>query len=208
MNQTEAHNELKEIRAIMERSTRFLSLSGWTGVLIGIYAIIGAIIAWRLLYDFDPYFNRATVSVSRITLIYLFLDAAVVLLMSIVTGLVLTYFKAQSTGQRLWSPAAFRLFLDLAVPLIFGALFLGILLYHGFVGIVAPGMLLFYGLGLFAAGRNTHSDIRFLGILEMILAVIALLDYGHGLFYWTLGFGVLHIVYGVWMYFRYEVRKG
>lgn len=207
MNPSEAHSELKEIRAIMDRSTRFLSLSGWTGVLVGIYALIGAYLAWGLLFDFDPYFDRHKVYVPRRIMVLLFIDAAVVFVLSIITAFVQTYLRARSTGQKIWTGSALRLLIDLATPMLFGGLFLAFLLFHGFVGVVAPGMLLFYGLGLFAASRNTHSDIKFLGIAEMVLALIALLDYGHGLFYWAIGFGIFHIIYGLWMYFRYEFNN-
>ncbi|MDX5428570.1 MAG: hypothetical protein LPK79_10755 [Bacteroidota bacterium] len=37
--------DLELIRSMMERSTRFFSLSGWVGILIGIYSLVAAGIA-------------------------------------------------------------------------------------------------------------------------------------------------------------------
>jgi hypothetical protein len=43
-----------------------------------------------------------------------------------------------------------------------------------------------------------------LGICEIGLGLIASIYMGYGLLFWAVGFGVLHIIYGIVMYMKYE----
>lgn len=197
--------DLGEIKNIMHRSTRFISLSGWSGILAGIYALIGAYVAWGLLYDYQAYFDRAMIGfVSSRTLIYLAADGLLVFGASLTTGWVFTYLKARKDQRSLWDPAARRLLINLFIPLLTGAAFLFMLLLKGYVGLIAPGMLIFYGLALVNASKYTFSHIRYLGFIEIAIGLVATLNMGFGLFYWALGFGLMHILYGIIMYFKLE----
>jgi hypothetical protein len=69
---------------------------------------------------------------------------------------------------------------------------------------VAPATLVFYGLALVNGSKYTLNDIRNIGYLEAGLGVVSMFVPGYGLWFWALGFGVLHIVYGVTMYYKYE----
>ena len=71
-------------------------------------------------------------------------------------------------------------------------------------GLVAPTTLLFYGLALYNAGKYTLDEIRYLGVSEIILGLLGCIFIGYGLMFWALGFGVLHIVYGFMMWWKYE----
>jgi general stress protein CsbA len=198
-------NDLGEIKEIMQRSSRFISLSGLSGVLSGIYALFGAYFAWGLLYDFDTYFSRELITyIPAKTLFLLFLDAATVLFLSLFTGFILTYKKAKKQNRSVYDVSAKRLLINLFIPLIAGGLFLLILLEKGFVGIIAPGTLIFYGLALINASKYTYSHVRYLGLSEIVIGLIATYDMGYGLFYWAIGFGVLHILYGTIMYYKFE----
>ena len=44
--------DLQTIREIMERSSKFLSLSGLSGIFAGVCALTGAAIAWFFILDF------------------------------------------------------------------------------------------------------------------------------------------------------------
>jgi hypothetical protein len=46
-----------------------------------------------------------------------------------------------------------------------------------------------------------------LGITEIILGLMSSWLIGYGLLFWAVGFGVMHIFYGLMMYFRYEAVK-
>lgn len=107
-------------------------------------------------------------------------------------------------GQGLWDASAKRLLVNLMIPLIAGGLFALALLFNGSVLMVPAATLVFYGLALLNASKYTLDEIRWLGLSEAALGVIAAFWPGAGLLFWALGFGVLHIFYGGLMYLRYE----
>jgi hypothetical protein len=57
---------------------------------------------------------------------------------------------------------------------------------------------------LINASKYTFNDIRYLGFCEIILGLGAAVYVGYGLYFWALGFGILHIIYGAMMYYKYE----
>lgn len=195
--------DIAEIRSMMERSSKFLSLSGWAGVLAGIYALCGAYIAHRF-FHFDPAkpLYDATELPERLSAI-IFL-ACVILVLAVGTAILLSYWKAVKRGEKLWNPTAKRLLVNMAVPLIAGGLLVLVLISRGLIGLVAPVTLLFYGLALYNASRFTYEDIRTLGLIEMGLGLISAYFMGYGLLFWALGFGVMHIIYGIYLHYRYE----
>ena len=210
MNQNEHLDALKDIRSIMDRSSRFISLSGLTGVFAGAYALLGAFAAYHhlniKLSDSNYYQYALSEDGSyRISFLsFFFLDAGLVLLASLLTGYLLTYRKAKKAGQKLFDKTAFRLAVNLFIPLISGGVFCLILLSHKQVGLIAPCMLLFYGLALINASKYTLDDIRYLGLCEIALGLISAYYIGFGLLFWSIGFGILHIIYGVMMYNKYD----
>ena len=127
-----------------------------------------------------------------------------VLVASIVVGLILTWRSAKKNGQTIWDATAKRMLINLMIPLVTGGFFCMILLIHGLIGLVAPVTLIFYGLALINGSKYTLDDIRYLGICEIILGLLASIFIGYGLLFWAIGFGVLHIVYGLLMYNKYE----
>ena len=201
MEEQDLYSEINSIRNLMERSTRFISLSGLSGVMAGIYALIGAGIAYKLIYvdeiksDYMGY-NDLTIQ--------LFFIAFTVLLLSVGTGIWLTIRKAGRKGQSVWNQSSKLLLKNGAVPLLTGGCFVLLLLLQGYFGIIAPGCLIFYGLALFAASQYTFGDVKWLGLCEIVLGLMAALLPGYGLFFWALGFGVLHILYGTVMHFKYD----
>ena len=109
--------------------------------------------------------------------------------------------------MKVWDSTARRMVISLFVPLATGGIFCLILLYHHLVFLMAPSTLLFYGLALINASKYTLHEARVLGISEVILGLMAAWLVGYGLLFWAIGFGVLHIFYGLMMYFRYEAVK-
>ena len=130
--------------------------------------------------------------------------AAGVLLAAVGTALLLSYRKAKRAGQSLWSKSARRVFYNFALPMLAGGIFILVLYSRGFYSLLAASTLIFYGLALVNAGNFTFSDIRVLGVWEVLLGLLAAVFPGKGLLYWALGFGVLHIIYGVVLYRKYE----
>ena len=195
----------------MERSSRFLSLSGLSGIFIGCYALAGAIAAWWHLnnnsFTINGHYSLATTfdgEAFRPFLTFFMCDALLVLGVSLITAFILTQRFAKKQGLQIWDASAKRLLINLLIPLVTGGIFCLILLQHQRIGLIAPSMLIFYGLSLLNASKYTYNDIRNLGIVEIILGLIAAANPGYGLLCWALGFGIMHIIYGVTMYYKYE----
>lgn len=198
--------DITEIRSMMERSTKFLTLTGWSGIMAGVYALAGAYIAYKLLY-----FNRDEVIYNTLDrqeisgdVLNLFLLALVILVLAIGTAIFLPYRKSKESGERLWNSAVRRLVINMAIPLATGGIFILILFFKGLLGLIAPLTLIFYGLALLNASKFTYEEVKYLGIIEIVLGLIASYFIGYGLLFWAIGFGIMHIIYGIYMHLRYE----
>lgn len=203
--------ELAHIRGLMERSTRFLSLSGLSGVVAGVIALGGAALARYHIHEalapgadtltYDLQRGPGHLADLRLTLV---MDAALVLFLALLGAFWFTWRRSRSTGQHLLDGSARRLLVNLMIPLSAGGLFCLALLFHGLPGLVAPATLVFYGLALLNASKYTLEEIRWLALSELVLGVVALFWLEAALLFWAIGFGVLHIFYGGTMYLRYE----
>lgn len=186
----------------MERSSKFISLSGLSGILAGVYALVGAAAAYYVMQKSTTadasFFYLLNVITTLVEI------AAGVLIASLATCFLLTYQKAKKKNQPIWGKTSRALLFQMAIPLFTGGIFIIILLSRGYYGIVAPASLLFYGLALIAASNFTYNDVKYLGICEITLGLVCALYPGYGLYFWAIGFGVLHIVYGSVMYLKYD----
>lgn len=204
-------NDLKDIRRIMERSSRFISLSGLSGVAAGICALIGAIIAYNMLNNYyGSYNSRGFFSGDDFSLLKIRfgLLAGGVFGVAFTASFYLTWRKAKTQGQPIWDHTSKRLAWNMLVPLVTGGVFiLGMLRYDAWL-FVAPACLIFYGLALVNASKYTLNDIRYLGYCEIFLGLINMYFPGYGLWFWAMGFGVLHIIYGIAMWRKYESNQG
>lgn len=198
---------IKDIRRIMERSSRFISLSGLSGISAGICALIGAYLGRRMLqqyygsYNSSGFFSGDDFSRLKIRMAAL---AAGIFAVAFISSFYLTWRKAKKQGLPIWDHTSKRLAWNMIVPLAAGGAFiLGMLRYDAWL-FVAPASLLFYGLALVNASKYTLSDIRYLGYCEIVLGLINMYYPGYGLWFWAAGFGVLHIIYGTIMWVKYE----
>jgi len=209
MKSSNPSEDLHAIRDIMERSSRFLSLSGLSGIFAGLCALVGAAIAWFIILDsghvqYDEYLRGvALVSTSDIRL-YLALDAILVLGFAILGAAYFSQRKARKAGQPFWTHSTRRLLVHLLIPLAAGGIFALMLVFRNNLEMVASAMLIFYGLSLVNAGKFTFGEIHYLGLTEIFLGILAGIFISYGLLLWTIGFGLMHIVYGTVMYYRYE----
>jgi hypothetical protein len=188
--------DLKHIRSIMERSTKFLSLSGISGISAGVFALIGAIVAYFILYKGYGFTNDLLLDLSLI--------AAVVFVAASASGLYFSLKKARKEKAKFWMPATKQILIDFSVPFIIGGIFSLLLIYQCATHLVVSAMLIFYGLALLNAGARTYRDIKILGASEIVLGILAGIFVYNGLGFWATGFGLLHIVYGAVMYFKYD----
>lgn len=216
-NQMQPFDTLKDIKQMMERSSRFISLSGLSGVAAGICALTGAWLAEKVLQQHHidnlttaEIQNRSfqtdsnSINIKEYMGSSLFQIAVGVLVAALVFGFLFTYLRSRKTGIPVWGTQARRLLINVSIPLIAGGIYLLKLIDNGSYGMIAPGCLLFYGLSLLNASQYTLPEIRYLGYAEIGIGLISLWFVGDGLWFWALGFGVLHIVYGAAMWWKYE----
>jgi hypothetical protein len=203
-------DELKTIRKIMEESTRFLSLSGLSGVFIGFFALTGAVVAryfiiGNWIFSFTGLAWGSGLFPASHSLLLLLVDAKIVLILSLAFALFFSLRKAKRSGLSFWTPVSRRLLVNLFIPLATGGLFALILVIRNEFQLIIPVFLIFYGLGLVSVGKFTFSEVFYLGLLELALGLACALFPQYGLIFWMLGFGLLHIVYGLFIYRKYEL---
>jgi FtsH-binding integral membrane protein len=196
-------DDIKMIREMMEKSSKFLSLSGLTGVIAGMAAILGAAFAYFYLLR-DP--SLTDYSRMQETMILL-ADALIVLLVSVGSGIYLSVRKAKKNNQPLFNKVTLRTIYSLAIPLLTGGIFALIYLFRGDISIVVSSTLIFYGLALVNVSRYTYGEVHYLGLTEIVLGLLAAIFVRNGIIFWTIGFGVCHIIYGFIMYKKYDLKK-
>jgi hypothetical protein len=191
--------DIQDIKKMMDKSSQFLSLSGLSGILAGIYALVGAYAVHCIAGDYYTLESR--------TFKFIVLVAGAVLVLSVGTAYILTVRKARKHGDSIWSSTSKRLVLNFLIPLGTGGIFALLLIKNHYYGLIAPITLIFYGLACVNASKYTLRDVRYLGITMIIIGLLATWFMGYGLQFWALGFGVCHIVYGTVMHFKYDRKQ-
>ncbi len=196
--------DLREIKKMMNLSTRFISLSGLSGVSIGIIALFGVWFADHIVFKDQNYLVADRIELSDKSITHILLIAIGTLLLSTITAIFFTVKKSKQQNQNVWNHQTKRLLINLFIPLIAGGLLCFILLFKGFIGLLPPLTLMFYGLALVNASKYTLPEIRSLGLFEIVLGLIAVQLIDYGLFLWAFGFGILHIAYGLFIQRKYQ----
>ena len=202
-------DDLRIIKKVMEESSRFLSLSGLSGIIAGLIALAGAMIA---LFGFlhgkillvEGYFNGFTSTDLKTLIFWLAADALVVLILAVSASLFYSYRKSLRKGLKMWTPVSKRLLTSMLIPLMTGGILIVVLCFRSVWHLIIPFMLIFYGLALVNAGKFTYSEVFYLGILEIITGLLSSVFPAYGFLFWCFGFGILHITYGLIMYRKYE----
>jgi hypothetical protein len=198
-NQEQGLAAIQDIKRIMERSSRFISLSGWSGIAAGVCALAGACTATHFITEY----KTGTLKI-RFLESTLLLVAAATFAAAFISAFVFTYIRSRREGVAVWGNSAQRLMFNTAIPLIAGAFVVYRMLELGEYGLIAPSCLIFYGLALVNGSKYTLGEVKFLGYFQIALGIINLWMPGYGLFLWALGFGLLHIIYGLVMWWKYE----
>lgn len=195
-------SQLHEIQSMMQKSSKFLSLSGLSGILAGIYALIGSGIVYFMQKEFVypiRFSSWEFISVASI--------AALILLFSFITGVFFSMRKVRKKQELIWNKISKLFLMSFMVPLITGGLFAIILVSKREFALVPPVTLLFYGIGLVNASRYSFETLRNLGFIFIALGLLNTLFIAYGLYFWMFGFGVCHIIYGTFMYLKYDYKK-
>lgn len=203
----QSFKDLADIRQMMEESSRFLSLSGLSGVSAGVVALIGAYFGQLYLieWELESTLNQIMGYDDRVNHLWNLVGIALIILVCAgASASIFTIRRSKKRGESIWTKPAKRMALNLIIPLIAGGFFCVQMAWYGAGLLVAPAMLIFYGLAVMNAGKYTLREIRLLGLTEVVLGLIATFFPGHGILFWAIGFGVFHILYGAIMYFKYE----
>jgi len=201
---------LQDIKRIMERSSRFISLSGWSGISAGISALVGAWVAHSRIerYLHQRHGRGYYEGNSGILLMFdLIQIASITFIAAFISAFIFTWRRSRRNGTPLWDPTVQRLAWNTILPMVVGGIVLLRALSLEYYTLIAPGCLIFYGLALVNASKYTLGEIRYLGYGQLILGIINLWVVGSGLYFWAAGFGVLHILYGAIMWWKYERKS-
>ncbi|WP_109434811.1 MULTISPECIES: hypothetical protein [Aquimarina] len=198
MSTEEYLKDITEIKDMMNKSSRFFSLSGLSGIMAGIYALIGAAVAFYL----DSIIGRGYLILNSKLFYYILIDLVIIALLSILTAIILSVRKAKKNNETLWNSASKRLLTAFLIPLITGGIYIIIKISSHHYGLTGSLMLIFYGLALVNASKYTIGNVKYLGYIEIVLGLICAIYPGYGFWFWVLGFGVMHIIYGSLIYFN------
>jgi predicted lysophospholipase L1 biosynthesis ABC-type transport system permease subunit len=203
MNSENYLKDISEIKTLMNKSSKFISLSGMSGILAGIYALIGAIYAYWL----SNKINGNLLFIDKSILNLIILDLFIVGTLSIVTAIFLTTRTAKKNNEKIWDSLTKRLLVSFLLPLLAGGIYILITFSQQRYGQIGELMLLFYGLALLNASKHTLGDIKYLGYTQIILGLISALFSTYSFWFWVIGFGFMHIIYGFIMYFKYDKKN-
>lgn len=205
MNETKTNLEtLQDIKQMMERSSRFISLSGLSGIFVGVWALIGAGLAQYKIVQYYAYHYAKGPSEAGQLKNELLVIAGFVFMAALITATLFTYYKSKKQQVPLWGSAAKRLLWNTMIPMLGGAFFLWRMMTLHQYDLIASGCLIFYGLALVNGSKYTMGEVKFLGYAEIILGVLNLWLYRQGLLCWAIGFGLFHIIYGAAMWWKYD----
>ena len=205
MEKSKYLEDISEIKNIMNRSSRFISLSGMSGILAGMFALVGAYLAYMIVYESpNPNVIGTDIILSTEQIFDLTILGISVMILALISGVLLSMRKAKKNGEKIWDTSSQRLIINFLIPLSTGAIVCLIMIQKGLIIYVAPLTLLFYGLSCVHASKYTIGGVRYLGITIILIGLIATDFTGYGLLFWAIGFGLCHIIYGALMYFKYE----
>ena len=215
MEPSQPEKDISLIKNLMEKSSKFSNLSGYAIATTGLLALLGAVFVYFDLgisisekyISYAELINQTGNANSIYTKIKLLVIIASLILL---TSLLILYVTAKLKSERhdinLFNSSFSRALKSLFIPVLSGGIFCGFLILHKMYGLVAPATLIFYGLGLISASKFSYNELELLGYLELFLGTIASYYMGSGLLFWMIGFGIGHIVLGVFIHYKYDKK--
>lgn len=198
-------NDLKEIREMMEKSSSFLSLSGASGISVGIIGCIsGTLAAWKLGSVMITWETLGELSNNQTTALFIFILGVLTLFSAFGAAILFTFLRSKRKQLPLWSFPSRQFLANFFIPLFAGGLLCGALVSHGQYHVIPGLLLVFYGLALFNASKFTHGELKYMGIVNVGLGILTAFYYQFGLIGWILGFGIITAGYGIVMFSKYE----
>ena len=198
MDNNDALRDIKDIKSMMERSSRFKSINGWGVAVAGLIALAAAWVAYKIFSDGTlfgdthylwEYKTRVAVWGSLILVV---VCGLIVMLSSLLL--------ARRQGERLQIDKAMRrTIFNFSVPLLAGGILCLALVLNGYYGLTSSVMLIFYGLALINCHHSSLPMLGTLGYLELLLGLIDCFVATHALLLWAIGFGLLHLAFGIYL---------
>jgi hypothetical protein len=199
---------LKEIRTLMERSSKFLSLSGLSGISAGVIALIGAFSVYskkvEITANSSPKGIFDAANFEGDFKLYIFQTACITLIGALFGGFYFTIRKAKKSKEQVWNNLSKKLLVNLSIPLVAGAIYSLALVQQNNMWMAASSTLIFYGMALIFASTYAVRDVFWLGLCEIAMGLLSIFFTGYTFLFWVIGFGFLHIIYGSLMYFKYD----
>lgn len=195
-------DDIRDIKEMMDRSSKFISLSGLSGVAAGICALVGLYFAYDLVYEGQNYLQYRVAYITKNDIIQLMAIALATVTGAVGLGIYFTQRRAKERGEKLWTKQTRKMIGSMLFPLLAGGAFSIALLSHGLVGLIAPITMIFYGFALMQASHFTFKEIGSLGRVQVLFGILGTIFIGYGLILWGMGFGLLHIIYGVYMHIK------
>lgn len=196
MKEEEIKTTLRDIKEMMEKSSRFTAISGWSIAVIGVLAMV-------CYFCVSSIYMKSINTPQAIRTAIIFAICLLVVSFSIVTLCSIRKAKRINRPFKLDKTIGQLLF-NFSLPMLVGGLFSIAMIIQGHYGLTSSIMLLFYGLALVNCHHYTAPVLRFLGYGELLLGIIDCFLVDYGFLFWLLGFGILHILFGIFFIIKYE----
>lgn len=206
---------IQEIKSYMQKSTRFLSLSGWSGIWVGSCGIISGLFAMYLINDSDinplnyhyygaGYQTESFYSLKEVLRFKLLLVEIITFVVALAGGFFFSVKKARKDGVIFLNHVFRRMAINFSIPLVTGGFVCLAFMRYNMLIFIAPTTLVFYGISLLMIARDTLDEVKKLAIFEILLGILSFYFLRYNMIIWIFGFGVLHIVYGIIMRNKYD----
>ena len=184
----EAEENLRVIRELMERSTKYSTFSGLSGILAGLYSIVGCIVTSLL--------PAASTDAPAFRIPFL-VTWSLVIFCAVATDALLMKRRAARVGKRIVSRLGKQMIYAAGPGLGTGALLTLWLARHNLITSVYPVWMLCYGIAVCAVGQFSQREVKTLGVAFLLTGTLCLLVPGLGLGLMALAFGGFHIAYAL-----------
>lgn len=205
MKEQEIQETLSDIRNMMERSQKVLFLDGTAGIVAAVWALLGAVAVSLVLYGTVSPLWGAWINPIRnsdwSTFFIVAIICAAVFCAAFLTVWLMSKRRAERDGMEFKLDAGTRRLLgNFFTAMVVGGLVCLTPLFNGLWNMVPGYMLLFYGLALVLISPIAFkiSITKYFGYTEIMLGIAALALAPLGIMFWTIGFCILHLVWGIW----------
>lgn len=202
MDRREAAQRLEEIRKLMARAGEYRHLSGWAAIVNGLLVFAGcALSKWGVQVSF-----YRTTDPLKLGLVW-----GAVAVLGLAIDVIFTVALARRRGEPAWSPSARQLVAGLLPGLYAGAVVTVYLAMDEAYDALPGAWMVCYGTALMGASLTAPWAVRYFGLAILLFGGVALtLLRNYAMWSMGLGFGVLHLIFGAYVLWRYrgEARWG